>query len=253
MVSINPIRGFFCDLGKGGNDKYENYQESKKSWHRVDYTCYSDCLLLRIMCLRPVRKQERKMDNADGSYLVGKLLLAMPAIGDPRFHRAVIYLCAHDKHGAMGLVINSPAPELKFEQLLEQLGIESDIKVDLKKRDMPVFNGGPVETARGFLLHTNEFKQDDTVQVDDTFSITGTTDALKAVANGKGPDKALFILGYAGWVPGQLETELQQNAWLVADPDPALIFENKSEEKWTHAMQGLGLDLALLSGEMGRA
>lgn len=193
------------------------------------------------------------MGQADSTDLTGKLLLAMPSIGDPRFHRAVIYICAHDENGAMGLVVNAPVPDVKFQSLLGQLGIESDIEVDAKNLELPVFNGGPVETARGFLLHSNEFKQQDTMQVDEAFSITGTTDALEAVAKGKGPEKALFILGYAGWTPGQLETELQQNAWLVADPDPALIFEGKPQEKWTHAMNKLGLDPAMLSGEMGRA
>ncbi len=191
--------------------------------------------------------------DTDASYLTGKLLLAMPAIGDPRFHRSVIYVCAHDENGAMGLVINYPAPALKFASLLEQLGISSDIEVDVKDLDLPVLNGGPVETSRGFLLHSNDFIQEDTVNVDDDFSITGTTDALKAVADGQGPDKALFILGYAGWTPGQLEQELQQNAWLVVDPDPTLIFASNAEDKWMMAMDKLGLDPALLSGEMGSA
>jgi len=193
------------------------------------------------------------MKNSEAAYLTGKLLLAMPAIGDERFHRSVIYVSAHDEHGAMGLVINYPAPELKFENLLEQLGITSDIEIDVQNLDLPVLNGGPVEASRGFLLHSNDFKQDDTVPVDNDYSITGTTEALKAVANGKGPDKALFILGYAGWTPGQLEQELQQNSWLVADPDPSLIFEGKAEEKWTKAMNKLGLDPAMLSGDIGRA
>ncbi|MCB9982626.1 MAG: YqgE/AlgH family protein [Rhodospirillales bacterium] len=193
------------------------------------------------------------MGQADSTDLTGKLLLAMPGIGDPRFHRAVIYICAHDENGAMGLVVNAPVPDVKFQSLLGQLGIESDIKIEAKNLELPVLNGGPVETARGFLLHSNEFRQKDTVQVDDEFSITGTTDALEAVAKGQGPEKALFILGYAGWTPGQLESELQQNTWLVADPDPNLIFEDKPQEKWTHAMNKLGLDPAMLSGEMGRA
>ncbi|HOO82360.1 MAG TPA: YqgE/AlgH family protein [Alphaproteobacteria bacterium] len=193
------------------------------------------------------------MTETKTGYLTGKLLLAMPTIGDPRFHRAVIYLCAHDENGAMGLVINAPVPALKFDDLLKQLGIESDIEIKAKDLNLPVLNGGPVETARGFLLHSTEFKQDDTVQVDEDFSITGTTDALKAVAKGEGPDQALFILGYAGWTPGQLEAELQQNAWLVSQPDPALIFTDKAEEKWEHAVHKLGFDPALLSGEMGRA
>jgi putative transcriptional regulator len=193
------------------------------------------------------------MKHSEAAYLNGQLLLAMPAIGDVRFHRSVIYICAHDENGAMGLVINYPAPELKFARLLDQLGISSDIKVDTKNLDLPVLNGGPVETGRGFLLHSNDFKQEDTVAVDEDFSVTGTTDALRAVAKGAGPEKALFILGYAGWTPGQLEQELQQNAWLVVEPDRALVFEGKPEKKWERAMDKLGLDPSMLSGDIGRA
>lgn len=193
------------------------------------------------------------MKHSDASYLSGKLLLAMPAIGDARFHRSVIYICAHDENGAMGLVINYPAPELKFTNLLDQLGISSDIEIDVKTLDLPVLNGGPVETGRGFLLHSNDFKQEDTVAVDEDFSVTGTTDALRAVAKGDGPKKALFILGYAGWTPGQLEQELQQNTWLVVEPDRALVFEGKPEQKWERAMDKLGLDPSMLSGDGGRA
>ena len=194
-----------------------------------------------------------KNKDMEASYLNGKLLLAMPAIGDQRFHRSVIYICAHDENGAMGLVINFPAPDLKFENLLDQLGISSDIEIDVKNLDLPILNGGPVEASRGFLLHSNDFKQDDTVPVDEVFSVTGTTDALKAVAKGDGPEKALFILGYAGWTPGQLEQELQQNAWLVVEPDSALIFESKAEDKWERAMNKLGLDPSMLSADIGRA
>ncbi len=193
------------------------------------------------------------MKNSEASYLNGKLLLAMPAIGDQRFHRSVIYVCAHDENGAMGLVINFPAPDLKFSKLLDQLGLSSDIEIDVKALDLPVLNGGPVEASRGFLLHSNDFKQEDTVPVDEDFSVTGTTDALKAVAQGDGPEKALFILGYAGWTPGQLEQEIQQNAWLVVDPDPALIFESKAEEKWERGMDKLGLDPSMLSADIGSA
>ena len=192
------------------------------------------------------------MNESEPTYLTGKLLLAMPSIGDPRFRRSVIFMAAHDENGAMGLVINNDLPDMDFSQLLAQLNINSDIELDLGA-NMPVMNGGPVEISRGFLLHSAEFKQDDTISVDDTFSITGTTDALKDVANGKGPEKALFILGYAGWTPGQLEQELQQNSWLVLDPDAALVFHDKNDEKWDMAIAKLGVDPAMLSGDIGRA
>lgn len=186
-------------------------------------------------------------------YLIGKLLLAMPAMGDPRFHRAVIFMCAHDANGAMGLVINHALPGLEFVELIEQLGITSDIEVKLKPSAVPVMSGGPVESARGFMLHSNDFKQADTIAIDNSCSVTGTLEALKEVATGKGPDQLLFILGYAGWGAGQLDREIQDNAWLVVDPDPAIIFHPDVEEKWTLAIQKLGFNPAMLSGEAGHA
>ncbi|MCB9990014.1 MAG: YqgE/AlgH family protein [Rhodospirillales bacterium] len=185
------------------------------------------------------------------SYLTGRLLLAMPAMGDPRFHKAVIYMCAHDANGAMGLVINHTLPGVDLGQLLEQLNIHpEEIKGDVSK---PVMSGGPVETARGFVLHSNDFAQDDTIKIDEAFSVTGTIDALRAIASGTGPEKMLFILGYAGWGAGQLDQELQDNAWLVTDPDPDLIFGASAEEKWVKAVQTLGIDPGMLSGEAGNA
>lgn len=187
----------------------------------------------------------------NGNYLTGRLLLAMPAMGDPRFHKAVIYVCAHDENGAMGLVINHTLPGIDLSQLLEQLNImaaEANAMVAA-----PVMSGGPVETARGFVLHSNDFRQADTIRIDDDFSVTGTIDALKAIANGQGPEQMLFILGYAGWSPGQLDAEIQQNAWLIADPDPDLIFRAAADEKWMRAVQKLGVDPGMLSGEAGRA
>ena len=189
----------------------------------------------------------------ENPYLVGKLLLAMPTMGDPRFHRAVIYLCAHDANGAMGLVINHTLPGLEFEELVEQLGITSDIEIRLDSDSVPVMSGGPVEAARGFLLHSNDFSQPDTIRIDESCSVTGTLDALREVATGKGPDQILFILGYAGWGAGQLDREIQDNAWLVVDPDPEIIFHPDPEEKWTLAVQKLGFDPAMLSGTAGHA
>ena len=193
-----------------------------------------------------IDKKEESTDN----FLTGRLLLAMPAMGDPRFHKAVIYMCAHDDKGAMGLVINHILPGIDLKSLLEQLNIDSD---NTQTPERPVLSGGPVETARGFVLHSTDFEQSDTIKIDDTFSVTGTIDALKAIGGGEGPEKMLFILGYAGWSAGQLDEELQQNAWLVADPDPDLIFESSAEEKWMKAVQKLGIDPGMLSGEAGRA
>ncbi len=193
---------------------------------------------------------EQKIEKGQDNYLTGRLLLAMPAMGDPRFHKAVIYMCAHDENGAMGLVINHTLPGVDLSQLLKQLNITPE---ETKARDSAVMSGGPVETARGFVLHSNDFEQSDTIKIDEDFYVTGTIDALKAIAGGDGPDKMLFILGYAGWSKGQLDQEMQQNAWLVTDPDPDLIFAAPPEEKWTKAIQKLGIDPAMLSGEAGRA
>mgnify|MGYP000613269271 CR=1 FL=1 len=188
--------------------------------------------------------------NDNASYLVGKLLLAMPSMTDPRFEKAVIFMCAHDDQGAMGLMINHSIPDVTFKNLLEQVGITSDIRVNISR---PVMSGGPVESSRGFLLHTSEFTQEDTIKINDALSVTGTIDALKEVAKGNGPEEMLFILGYAGWGAGQLEQEIQANSWLITDPDPSIIFSGNDDNKWINAVGKMGVDPAMLSGTAGRA
>ncbi len=188
-------------------------------------------------------------------------MLAMPHISDPRFERSVIFMCAHDKNGAMGIVINEEMANLDFNDLLDQLGIKSDIHLkndedsqhEAPHRNFSVMSGGPVEPVRGFLLHSKDFEQNDTISVNDHFSISGTIDTLREIATGGAPKDGLFVLGYAGWTPGQLEQELQQNSWLVVDADPALVFHDKTDEKWTMALAHLGVDPAMLSGATGRA
>ena len=157
-------------------------------------------------------------------FLTGQLLLAMPGMGDPRFYKAAIFLCMHDAKGAMGFVVNHTVPGIYFSDLLKQLNIESDIIVPQNIAKKPVMSGGPVETARGFLLHSKDFETPDTIHVDDKFGVTGTLDALQAVAKGSGPQKTIFTLGYAGWGPNQLEQEIQQNAWLTAYSTEDLLF-----------------------------
>ncbi|MCB1783501.1 MAG: YqgE/AlgH family protein [Alphaproteobacteria bacterium] len=186
-------------------------------------------------------------------YLTGKLLLATPAMGDPRFHRAVILMCAHDENGAMGLMVNHSLPGVAFHDLVKQLKIESDIMIDFSALHLPVMNGGPVEAARGFLLHSIDFHREETVTVDDAYGITGTLEALKDIAAGRGPDHLLFILGYAGWSAGQLDQEIQDNAWLVVDPNPEIIFHANPDEKWPMAVRSLGIDPGMLSSLAGRA
>ena len=187
------------------------------------------------------------------TYLTGKLLLAMPGMKDPRFHNAVIYMCSHDEQGAMGLVINHVVPGMGFKDILKELPLESEIEIDPAALSIPIMLGGPVDAGRGFLLHSGDFSDAQTIVVDKNFSVTATLDAIRAVAAGEGPDKKLFILGYAGWSAGQLDEEIQGNSWLVADSDPALIFNAPNGEKWQKAVSGLGFDPAMLSSNAGRA
>lgn len=195
----------------------------------------------------------KKIEKSNSNQLTGRLLLAMPSMSDPRFERAVILMCAHDENGAMGLVINNAMKDIQFSHVLESIDLKSDIVVDIKAADITVMNGGPVDESRGFMLHSNDFIQDETIKINDEFLLTGTLDALEAVAKGEGPDDMMFILGYAGWQAGQLEQEIQQNAWLVSEPDPNLLFKTQPEQKWQLAVQKLGFDPAMLSTEMGRA
>lgn len=182
-------------------------------------------------------------------YLTGQLLIAMPNMQDVRFERSVIYLCVHNADGAMGLVINQIADELNFPDLLEQLGIES-AGADV---GMPIHVGGPVESGRGFVLHTSDYAQGSTIQVNEAVSLTATVDILKDIAEGRGPRRALLALGYAGWGAGQLDGEIQQNAWLNVNADETLLFGDHPDTKWEQSLAKLGVDLSLLSGEAGHA
>lgn len=190
------------------------------------------------------------MARAAPHSLVGKLLLATPQMGDPRFERAVIFICAHDKNGAMGLVLNHVIPNFGFKNLLEQLGVETSRD---KAIELPVMMGGPVEPARGFLLHGKDYRLKDTVEVNKDFSITATLDCLKSVAEGEGPEEKLFLLGYAGWGEGQLESELKDNAWLVADADEHLVFETDTPQLWNKAIETLGIQASFLTSHSGTA
>lgn len=188
-------------------------------------------------------------DHNESRYLTGRLLIAMPQMGDTRFHKAVIFICAHDANGAMGLVINHTLPGLELSTLLSQL----DIPGVTYGADVPVMSGGPVETARGFILHAGSFNQIESLEIEQDIYVTGTIDALKAIAQGRGPDKLMFILGYAGWSAGQLDYEMQQNAWLVTDADADLIFSEDPDDRWERAIRKIGIDPSMLSGDAGRA
>ncbi len=182
--------------------------------------------------------------------LTGKLLIAMPGMGDPRFAHSVIYLTAHSSKGAMGLIVNKPAPELKLSDVLDKL-VHGSAVVD---RSLGVHFGGPVETGRGFVLHSCDYRSAiETLAVDGNFSLTATLDVLEDIAAGKGPDKALLTLGYAGWGPGQLEGEIARNGWLTCDAETGLVFDLPDAKKWTAAVQSIGIDPLGLSPTAGRA
>ena len=188
-------------------------------------------------------------------FLDGKILIAMPGMEDERFARALVYLCAHSSEGAMGVIINQPAPKLSFPELLVQLEIiPEDERIELPSlaKSMKVQTGGPVETTRGFVLHSSDyFAENATLPIDDIVSLTTTLEVLKAIAEGRGPKRAMLALGYAGWSAGQLESEIQWNGWLHCPADPDLVFGTDLETKYDRALKKLGIDIGLLSREAG--
>ncbi len=194
---------------------------------------------------------------SDDGYLSGRMLIAMPGIGDPRFERTLIYMCAHSSDGAMGIVVINEADYISFTDLLERLGIipeSPEIRLPDNLRQMHVQIGGPVETGRGFVLHSTDYHvSDSTLCVDDAVGLTATLDVLKALAEGSGPKKALLALGYSGWGPGQLEGEIQNNGWLHCDADDLLIFDGTLDDRYDRALAKIGVDPALLSSAAGHA
>lgn len=183
------------------------------------------------------------------SYLAGQLLIAMPGMRDPRFSRSVVYMCAHNADGAMGLVINRVLETLTFPELLSQLGIDSARVA----APISVHFGGPVETGRGFVLHSADYVHEGTLVVDENMALTATVDILRAIAAGEGPRRHLLALGYAGWGPGQLDTEILANGWLHVDADETLVFDEDLDSKWTRAMAKIGIDPRMLADVAGHA
>jgi putative transcriptional regulator len=190
-------------------------------------------------------------------YLDGQMLIAMPAMSDERFTRSVIYVCAHSSEGAMGIVVNQPAGNIRFPDLLVQLEVipaAERIELPIKAEDVKVLKGGPVETGRGFVLHSADFFiENSTLPIDEGICLTATLDILKAIARGSGPQSAILALGYAGWAPGQLEHEIQENGWLHCAADPELIFGTDTDRKYDKALRKIGIDLGQLSSESGHA
>ncbi|WP_270938506.1 YqgE/AlgH family protein [Falsiroseomonas oryzae] len=182
-------------------------------------------------------------------WLTGQLLVAMPTMQDPRFARSVICLCAHSGEGAMGIVLNKPLQGLSFDDLLKQLNLDP---VPPQRR-IRLMSGGPVENGRGFVLHTADWETEGSLKVQPGVALTASVDILKAIAGGGGPREGLLALGYAGWGPGQLESEIQQNAWLNVPADEQLLFGGTPEKLWHQALAKLHVDPALLSGAAGHA
>jgi putative transcriptional regulator len=198
-----------------------------------------------------------KSEKRGRGYLDGQMLIAMPAMLDERFVRSLIYICAHSSEGAMGIVVNHPAPNISFPDLLVKLNVvpQADrIQLPTRAEGVKVMRGGPVETERGFVLHSADFViENSTLPIAEGICLTATIDILKAIANGEGPASAILALGYAGWAPGQLESEIQGNGWLHCAADPELVFGPDIDSKYNKALKKIGIDLGMLSSEAGHA
>jgi len=193
---------------------------------------------------------QKRIDDTNGEpFLTGKLLIAMPGIGDPRFDKTVIYMCAHSDEGAMGIVVNREFEELSFPDLLEQLNIMPVPSVE----PIQVQFGGPVESGRGFVLHSQDYMHDGSLVVDENIALTATVDILREIADGGGPRQRMLALGYAGWGPGQLDAEIRSNGWLHVDADSNIVFDAALDDKWSLAMGKIGIDPRMLSDTAGHA
>jgi putative transcriptional regulator len=207
--------------------------------------------------MRMRSKKSGKQGGSRRGYLDGQMLIAMPTMRDERFARSLIYVCAHSTEGAMGIVVNQPAPNIKFPDLLVQLDVipeDQTIRLPSRAEHVKVLKGGPVETGRGFVLHSSDFFiEDSTLPIDEGVCLTATLDILKAIAGGGGPASAVLALGYAGWSAGQLESEIQDNGWLHCAADKDLLFGADVEGKYDRAVSKIGINLGMLSSESGHA
>lgn len=184
------------------------------------------------------------------NFLEGKLLIAMPGMADPHFEKSVIFMCAHSAEGAMGIMINKPVAGLSFHDLMRKL----ELQVSADTPNFPILYGGPVETGRGFVLHSGEYESSEaTLPVSEDVSLTATLDILRAMADGRGPQHAIFALGYAGWTAGQIEDEIRRNGWIHCDSDPEILFDAVLEAKWATALRKLGIEASGLSAHAGHA
>jgi putative transcriptional regulator len=187
--------------------------------------------------------------GATPNWLTGQLLVAMPDMADPRFARAVIYMCSHNPTGAMGLVVNRLFGEADFRMLLDQLNVEASIGTP----DVQVQFGGPVEMGRGFVLHSGEYLREGTTRINEAVCVTATVEIIQDIADGKGPEQIVMALGYTGWGAGQLEEELKSNGWLTVEADENIIFGDDLDSKWDRAMAKIGVSPSMLSNVAGHA
>jgi putative transcriptional regulator len=184
----------------------------------------------------------------DAQFLAGRLLLAMPGMGDPRFDRSVNLMCVHDEHGALGVGIGHLRANVTFHALLEELGIDPG-----EAPDCPIHHGGPVEPGRGFVLHSTDWDGQGTIEVAPFCALSASVDILKAIAEGQGPSRWIFALGYAGWGPGQLDGEMRRHGWYAADGHGEILFETPAEQRWTATWKAEGIDPSLLANVTGSA
>jgi len=187
--------------------------------------------------------------NGSKAWLTGQLLIAMPLMPDPRFARAVIYMCSHGPNGAMGLVLNRLYTETNFKMLVQQLNIKMPAEIP----DVPIHFGGPVENGRGFVLHSSDYLREGTTRIDETISLSASVEIVQAITNGEGPERAMMALGYTGWGAGQLDIEMKANNWLTAAPDDMILFDRDLDTKWERALAKIGVSAMMLSGEAGHA
>jgi len=186
----------------------------------------------------------------ESAFLSGQMLIAMPGIGDPRFERSLILICAHDDEHAMGIAVNRPVEGLTVPDLLERL----EIKVTGELDEDLVLIGGPVEVERGFVLHTDDYRVPHSLEIDGGLALTTTREVLEAMgSHNMRPRHAILALGYAGWGAGQLEREIRENVWLTVEADEALVFDDDYDTKWTRALAKLRIAPKFLSSEGGRA
>ncbi len=183
------------------------------------------------------------------SSLAGHLLIATPAVQESCFARSVIYMCAHNESGAMGIIVNYPVENLHLNEILDQL----DIEPDMQSRDLPIHFGGPVESNRGFVVHSADYHSEGSLIEKNGITVTANVAILQQIAEGKGPTEGMLVLGYSGWSPGQLEAEIETGSWIVIPATKQLVFNTGNETKWNKAVATLGIDMGHFSSDVGHA